>query len=56
MSHDTHNNTYQYKHTFSVEIVPICKVRVTVSAHNSVGTSAAASVHGVVGCGLVFVE
>ena len=27
ISHDTHNNTYQYKHTFSVEIVPVCKVR-----------------------------
>lgn len=26
ISHDTHNNTYQYKHTFSVEIVPVCKV------------------------------
>lgn len=26
ISHDTHNNTYNYKHTFSVEIVPICKV------------------------------
>ena len=27
ISHDTHNNTYQYKHTFSVEIVPVCKVK-----------------------------
>ena len=27
VSHDIHNNTYQYKHTFSVEIVPVCKVR-----------------------------
>lgn len=26
ISHDTHNNTYQYKYTFSVEIVPVCKV------------------------------
>lgn len=26
VSHDTHNNTYNYKYTFSVEIVPICKV------------------------------
>ena len=26
ISHDTHSNTYNYKHTFSVEIVPICKV------------------------------
>lgn len=25
MSHDTHSNTYNYKNTFSVEIVPICK-------------------------------
>jgi len=27
VSHDVHNNTYNYKHTFSVEIVPICKVQ-----------------------------
>ena len=27
VSHDVHSNTYQYKHTFSVEIVPVCKVR-----------------------------
>lgn len=25
ISHDIHNNTYQYKTTFSVEIVPVCK-------------------------------
>ncbi len=25
ISHDTHNNTYNYKFTFAVEIVPICK-------------------------------
>nr|XP_002735759.1 PREDICTED: 60S ribosomal export protein NMD3-like [Saccoglossus kowalevskii] len=25
ISHDTHNNTYNYKTTYSVEIVPICK-------------------------------
>jgi len=25
ISHDTHNNTYNYKCTFSVEMVPICK-------------------------------
>lgn len=25
ISHDVHNNTYNYKFTFSVEIVPICK-------------------------------
>lgn len=27
MSHDTHTNNYNYKYTFSVEIVPMCKVR-----------------------------
>jgi nonsense-mediated mRNA decay protein 3 len=26
VSHDTHNNTYNYKYTFSVEIAPVCKV------------------------------
>jgi len=25
ISHDVHNNTYNYKSTFSVEIVPVCK-------------------------------
>ncbi|KPM05786.1 60S ribosomal export protein NMD3-like protein [Sarcoptes scabiei] len=25
ITHDVHNNTYNYKYTFSVEIVPICK-------------------------------
>mmetsp|Transcript_25446 Transcript_25446/g.55257 ORF Transcript_25446/g.55257 Transcript_25446/m.55257 type:complete len:560 (+) Transcript_25446:171-1850(+) len=25
ISHDTHSNTYNYKYTFSVEIVPVCK-------------------------------
>eukprot|EP00794_Sanderia_malayensis_P017668 gene17668-19430_t len=25
ISHDIHNNTYNYKYTFSVELVPICK-------------------------------
>ncbi|XP_071115506.1 60S ribosomal export protein NMD3-like [Haliotis cracherodii] len=25
VSHDPHNNTYNYKYTFSVEIVPLCK-------------------------------
>ncbi|CAG2162212.1 unnamed protein product [Oppiella nova] len=25
ISHDTHNNTYNYKYTYAVEIVPICK-------------------------------
>lgn len=27
VSHDIRNNTFTYKYTFSVEIVPICKVR-----------------------------
>ena len=27
ISHDTHSNTYNYKYTFSIEIVPVCKVR-----------------------------
>ena len=27
ISHDTHNNTYNYKYTFSVEIIAVCKVR-----------------------------
>lgn len=26
ISHDIHSNTYNYKSTFSVEIVPVCKV------------------------------
>jgi nonsense-mediated mRNA decay protein 3 len=25
VSHDIHSNTFQYKHTFSVELVPVCK-------------------------------
>ncbi|CAH3020907.1 unnamed protein product [Porites evermanni] len=25
ISHDVHNNTYNYKYTFSVEIVPVCR-------------------------------
>ncbi|KAG1673087.1 hypothetical protein FOA52_013157 [Chlamydomonas sp. UWO 241] len=25
VSHDTHDNTYNYKYTFSVEIIPVCK-------------------------------
>lgn len=25
-SHDVHSNVYNYKSTFSVEIVPVCKV------------------------------
>ncbi|CAI8017279.1 60S ribosomal export protein NMD3 [Geodia barretti] len=28
VSHDIHSNTFQYKHTFSVELVPVCKVLV----------------------------
>lgn len=27
VSHDKKSNTFNYKYTFSVEIVPICKVR-----------------------------
>ncbi|VDP03752.1 unnamed protein product [Soboliphyme baturini] len=27
MSHDVHSNTYDYKHNYSVEVVPLCKVR-----------------------------
>lgn len=27
ISHDIHSNTYNYKSTFSVEIVPVCKVQ-----------------------------
>lgn len=26
ISHDIHSNTYNYKYTYSIEIVPICKV------------------------------
>ena len=26
VTHDSHSNTYTYKYTFSVEIVPVCKV------------------------------
>lgn len=29
VSQDDHNNTYDYKHTFALEIVPICKVTST---------------------------
>ncbi|KAL9962258.1 hypothetical protein ACROYT_G031342, partial [Oculina patagonica] len=28
ISHDIHNNTYNYKYTFSVEIVPVCREEV----------------------------
>ena len=27
VSHNIHSSTYNYKYTFSVEIVPVCKVR-----------------------------
>lgn len=27
VSHNTHSNTYNYKYTYSVEIVPVCRVR-----------------------------
>ena len=36
ISHDTHSNTYNYKHTFSVEIVPICKVCLSVCVCHTV--------------------
>ena len=45
ISHDTHNNTYYYKHTYSVEIVPICKVRVCVCVCVCVCMCARAPVH-----------
>lgn len=32
VSHDIHNNKFQYKHTFSLEIVPISKVYATVAS------------------------
>jgi len=43
ISHDIHNNTYNYKHTFSLEIVPVCKDDVVCLpsklAHNMGGIS-----------------
>ena len=27
ISHDVNSNTYNYKYTFSVDVVPVCKVR-----------------------------
>jgi hypothetical protein len=30
VSHNIHTSTYNYKYTFSVEIAPICRVRVRV--------------------------
>ena len=29
VSHNTHTSTYNYKYTYSVEIVPICRVRMS---------------------------
>ena len=26
ISHDVHSGTYNYKYTFSVDVVPVCKV------------------------------
>ena len=26
ISHDVHSNTYNYKFSFSVDVVPVCKV------------------------------
>ena len=36
MSHNIHSATYNYKYTFSVEIVPICKAR-PLDSHESCG-------------------
>lgn len=33
ISHDVHSNTYNYKFTFSVEIVPICKDNIVCLPH-----------------------
>jgi len=33
VSHDIHTSTYNYKYTFSVEIVPVCKVSGTDAQH-----------------------
>lgn len=41
ISHDVHSNSYNYKSTFSVEIVPICKVMrhtMTFSVGNKAGS------------------
>ena len=32
VSHNIHSSTYNYKYTFSVEIVPVCKVRTLPSS------------------------
>ena len=35
ISHDVNSNTYNYKYTFSVDVVPVCKVdRVSLIADN----------------------
>jgi nonsense-mediated mRNA decay protein 3 len=34
ISHDIHSNTYNYKYTFSVEIVPICKDNIVCLSKN----------------------
>ena len=33
VSHNEHTATYNYKYTFSVEIVPICRVRCALDRH-----------------------
>jgi NMD protein affecting ribosome stability and mRNA decay len=49
VSHNIHSSTYNYKYTFSVEIVPVCKVRapqtlpLIASLHLTVNTPANAS-------------
>ena len=32
VSHNEHSGTYNYKYTFSVEIVPVCRVRLCTAA------------------------
>ncbi len=36
VSHNIHSSTYNYKYTFSVEIVPVCKVRLRVTFPSSI--------------------
>ena len=38
ISHDVHSNVYNYKHTFSVEIVPICKDDIVCLPHQTAQT------------------
>lgn len=38
VSHNEQNATYNYKYTFSVEIVPICKVLVRAGAYSMLGS------------------